>query len=101
MIAIKGFEIPKKCIWDCPFCNGEGGACELADIKTSNINRPLDCPLKEVHEADYEARLKADIEAILVELQLEIEESCICTYEVNKLIQEKINELKAESEEKL
>lgn len=50
MIAIKDFEIPKKCIWDCPFCNGEGGACELADIKTSDINRPLDCPLVEVDD---------------------------------------------------
>ena len=54
MIAIKGFEMPEKCIWDCPFCNGEGGACELADIKTSDIERPLDCPLIEIKENEDE-----------------------------------------------
>ena len=67
-------------------------------------------------KADYEARLKADLKAILVELQLEIEEldsragydgngmptfstDYIRKKKVNELIQEKINELKAESEE--
>ena len=58
-------------------------------------------------QADYEARLKADLEAILVELQLEIEELCIdyplSEYEedMNRgiekaadVIQEKINSLK-------
>jgi hypothetical protein len=77
----------------------------------------------EMFEADYKNRLKADLEAILVELQLEIEEheeSIIGHYgketkekdfpshkierntgrkECIDLIQEKINELKAESEE--
>ncbi len=58
----------------------------------------------------YENRLKADLEAILVELQLEIKEiqslegecdyaidECIYKYKVTDLIQEKINELKGKS----
>ena len=54
--------------------------------------------------ADYEARLKADLEAILVELQLEIEESENCgkafhlgLQMASNIIQQKINELKQES----
>lgn len=53
-------------------------------------------------QLDYEARLKADVLAILTELQLEIEEKAIelcddgwyLTY--NDLIQQKINALKGE-----
>ena len=65
-------------------------------------------------QADYEARLKADLEAILVELQLEIEEldsragydgngmptfstDYIRKKKVNELIQQKINALKEPS----
>lgn len=80
--------------------------------------RAYDCPLLEaIPKAEYEARLKADMVAILTELQLEIEEekqdtkhlhyndlentesynngidNCIDT------IQQKINALKSESEE--
>ena len=47
-----------------------------------------------ISEDQYEARLKADMVDLLKELQLEIEESCMCTYEVIKLIQQKINSLK-------
>ena len=58
---------------------------------------------------DYENRLKADLKAILVELQLEIEEKSIIDYdealydggecvisisEINDIIQQKINSLK-------
>lgn len=53
---------------------------------------------------DYENRLKADLEAILVDLQLEIEELDPMGNEwsdsldaCNELIQQKINELKGET----
>ena len=53
-------------------------------------------------QADYEARLKADLEAILVELQLEIEESENCgkafhlgLQMASNIIQQKINEVEA------
>ena len=62
-----------------------------------------------IPKADYENRLKADLKAILVELQLEIEEKSIIDYdedlydggecvisisEINEIIQQKINKLK-------
>lgn len=62
----------------------------------------------------YEQRLKADMVAMLTEIQLEIEEKSIIDYdealydggecvisisEINDIIQQKINALKAESEE--
>jgi len=62
----------------------------------------------------YETRLKADLKAILVELQLEIEENGIVDFEetyvddgeciisvseCNRLIQEKINALKGDADE--
>lgn len=52
-------------------------------------------------QADYENRLKADLVAILEELDLQIDESAAYNLEVAKvqwLIREKINALKAESE---
>lgn len=60
-------------------------------------------------QADYNARLKADLKAILVDLQLDVEEQKFDTH-IDKdvwndaigvcsdLIQQKINELKVESE---
>ena len=69
-------------------------------------NAKLKCEIKEI-QADYETRLKADLEAILTDLQLEIEEmdsrkgdcyfatpGCVSRDTVVGLIQEKINELK-------
>lgn len=61
----------------------------------------------QMFQADYVNRLKADLEAILVELQLDVEEmDSGCGWEgyrptaqVIGLIQQKINELKAESED--
>ena len=69
----------------------------------------------EMFEADYETRLKADLEAILVELQLKIEEmsglvteihgeewneiNVIHSQDVLSFIQQKINELKGEKHE--
>ena len=53
----------------------------------------------QMFQAKYVERLKANMVAMLEEIQLEIEESCICTYEVNKLIQEKIDKLRGEKKE--
>ena len=56
------------------------------------------------NSTDYKQRLKADLEAILVELQLEIEEKGIDLWDngwyftYNGIIQQKIDDLKAESE---
>lgn len=50
LIAIFDMDMPKKCTWDCPFCNGEGGWCQLADIKINNVERPKECPLHEIDE---------------------------------------------------
>ena len=63
-------------------------------------------------QADYKARLKADLVAMLTEIQMEIEECVdgaegspqfeqgvtIARVQVVEIIQQKINELKAESE---
>ena len=68
-----------------------------------------------IPKADYEARLKSDLEAILIELQLEIEEldsragysgygmptlaaDYIRKKKVNEIIRQKINSLKAKIE---
>ena len=48
MIAIKDMEMPKYCIWDCHLAREDGGACQLADVRTSDKERPKDCPLVEV-----------------------------------------------------
>lgn len=70
---------------------------------------------RQMLECDYNARLKADMAAMLTEIQLEIEEldsragyagngmptfstDYIRKKKVNELIRRKINELKAESE---
>lgn len=73
--------------------------------------RAYDCPLVEAIPKDqYEARLKADLVAMLTELQLEIEELntppayqdedyfLIGTNKCSDIIQQKINSLKSESE---
>ena len=52
MVAIKDFEMPEKCMWDCPLCNGDGGACQLSDVITSDFERPTDCPLVEIEVKD-------------------------------------------------
>lgn len=63
-------------------------------------------PVEAILKTDYEARLKADLEAILVDLQMEIQEfsgcSCTCSdgivNDIDDLIQQKINKLKGEQE---
>lgn len=75
--------------------------------------RAYDCPLVEAIPKDqYEARLKADMVAILTEIQLEIEELntppayqdedyfLIGTNRCSELIQQIIDKYKAESEDK-
>lgn len=108
MVAIKDFEMPKKCIWDCPLCNEEGGACQLSDVKTSGVKRPSDCPLVEaIPKADYEDRLKADMAAMLEDLDLQIDEfdsGCgwdgyIKKIDLHELIQQNINKLKGDQDE--
>lgn len=69
--------------------------------------RAYDCPLVEAIPKDqYEARLKADMVAMLTDIQLEIEELDPFGDEwsdsldaCNDIIQQKINALKAESED--
>lgn len=49
MLAIKDMEeMPNCCIWDCPLAREDGGACQLADVRTSDKERPKDCPLTEI-----------------------------------------------------
>lgn len=66
--------------------------------------RAYDCPLVEaIPKADYENRLKADLKAILVELQLEIEEldtpnNGSAYMDCVEIIQQKIDTLKENKE---
>ena len=80
MTIIKGYEMPHNC-YDCDLHNYH--ECDLTnesieeDYCWSGDSREKHCPLREVEaipKADYENRLKADLKAILVELQLEIHE---------------------------
>ena len=48
MIGIKGMEMPERCIWDCPLAREDGGACQLADVRTSDKERPKECPLVQI-----------------------------------------------------
>lgn len=71
-------------------------------------------PVEAIEKADYEARLKADLEAILVELQLKIEEldtydverthglieNAYISEEVDNIIQQKIDKLRGKVDEK-
>jgi hypothetical protein len=117
MVAIKDFGMPNVC-YMCPILDGEYGRCKIIGETQCDMTeeRAKGCPLVEaISKADYEARLQADIEAILVELQLEIEEQSIIDYdedlydggecvisisEINDIIQQKINALKADQEGK-
>ena len=77
---------------------------------TSKICAEFDNSFKVIPKADYEARLKADLEAILKELQLEIEcceksdcdyvgSDCLSQWQIDLLIQQKINALKEDKNE--
>ncbi len=80
MTIIRNYGIPHNC-YDCDLHNYH--ECDLTgesieeDYCWNGDSREKHCPLREVEaipKADYETRLKADLKAILVELQLEIKE---------------------------
>ena len=109
MITIKNFSMPHNCY-----------ACDLhnyheCDLTTESIeedycwngdSREKHCPLREIEaipKADYETRLKADMAAMLTEIQLEIEEldtpnNGSAYMDCVEIIQEKINVLRGEEE---
>ena len=83
-IAIKDFELPPSC-YNCNFCMrrrtsdyGYFGMCDLTNEEGINLyehSRSEDCPLVEaIPKADYENRLKADMVAMLTEIQMELDE---------------------------
>ena len=114
MVGIKDFNMPSCCM-DCEMLDGEYGNCDIiGDTQDFEYqwdeNRPFDCPLVEaIPKADYETRLKADMVAMLTEIQLEIEEldvsDVVPEYQdgaeetreyIADLIQQKIDALKGE-----
>ena len=121
MVTIKNFSMPHNC-YDCDLHNYH--ECDLTtesieeDYCWNGDSREKHCPLREVEaipKDQYEARLKADMVAMLTEIQAEIEENVIRkqgvdsgfeydyefiqSEEVVEIIQQKINSLKAENEE--
>ena len=118
-IAIKDFEMPQSC-YNCNFClirrtsdYGYFGMCDLTNEEGINLyehSRSEDCPLVEaIPKADYEARLKADIEAMLEKLEQDLkaeaygiemfgDDLAVDVPDIEKVIQQKINSIKAEIE---
>ena len=116
MVIIKDYNMPHNC-YDCDLHNYH--ECDLTcesieeDYCWNGDSREKHCPLREVEaipKDEYEKRLKADMMAILEEIDLQFNE--ICFYknmgewktvpeikaEYKAIIREKINSLKAESE---
>jgi hypothetical protein len=115
MIIIENYTMPHNC-YDCDIHNYH--ECNLTsesiedDYCWNGDNREKHCPLREVEaipKADYEARLKADMVAMLTDLQLEIEEldvsDVVPEYQdgaeetreyITDLFQQKIDALKGE-----
>lgn len=105
MVGIKDFDMPYNC-YDCELHNYH--ECDLTsesiedDYCWNGDSREKHCPLVEAISKDqYEARLKADMVAMLTEIQLEIEELDPSGNEwsdsldaCNEVIQQKINALK-------
>ena len=96
-------DYPHDSDWEYPVNTNEY-VCESID------NAPT---VEAIPKADYENRLKADMVAMLTEIQLEMEENTVCWYvgrvdgksddvvlmeTINDIIQKKINALKAEIE---
>lgn len=80
MVGIKNFVMPYNC-YDCALQNYH--ECDLTgesieeDYCWNGDSREKHCPLREVEaipKDQYETRLKADLVAMLTEIQLEIEE---------------------------
>ena len=121
MVTIKNYSMPHNC-YDCDLHNYH--ECNLTsesiedDYCWNGDSREKHCPLREVEaipKSDYENRLKADMVAMLTEIQLEIKELWDNRYdvwldnqyyigksdtleEVDEVIQQKINALKGENE---
>jgi hypothetical protein len=107
MTIIKNFGMPHNC-YDCDLHNYH--ECDLTgesieeDYCWNGDSREKHCPLREVEaipKADYENRLKADMVAMLTEIQLEIEEletsgdvlELAIKDDCKDIIQQKINSL--------
>ena len=78
-----------------------------ADMVLERLDSWYAPTVQAIPKADYENRLKADLKAILVELQLEVNELwddnadyIEGVHDSEMIIQQKINALKAESEDK-
>ena len=116
MVTIKNFSMPHNC-YDCDLHNYH--ECDLTtesieeDYCWNGDSREKHCPLREVEaipKDQYEARLRADMVAMLTDIQLEIEElkndPTFCHHYkrgVNRssdIIQQKIDELKEQTDEK-
>ena len=108
MTIIKNYGMPHNC-YDCDLHNYH--ECDLTgesieeDYCWNGDSREKHCPLREVEaipKANYENRLKADMVAMLTEIQLEIEETDSgCGWDgyikkdvINDYFQQKINLLK-------
>lgn len=84
-------------------------ACAIREEKYADYYKEISATMRKYQkmQAEYEIRLKADMVAMLTDLQFEIEELDPCGNEwndsldaCNDIIQQKINELKSESEDK-
>ena len=103
MVGIKDFDMP-SCCGECQMasCKGLSGQfyCDITtyDVDMDDTERDADCPLVEAISKDqYEQRLKADMVAMLEDLDLQIDESAAYNLEVAKiqrLIRDKIDKLK-------
>jgi Zn ribbon nucleic-acid-binding protein len=107
MTIINNYEMPSNC-YMCDLHNYH--ECDLTgesieeDYWWNGDSREKHCPLREVeaiHKDQYEARLKADMVAMLEEIQLEIEECEDCgrafhlgLQMASNIIQQKIDKLK-------
>ena len=116
MTIIRNYGIPHNC-YDCDLHNYH--ECDLTgesieeDYCWNGDSREKHCPLREVEaipKDQYEARLKADMVAMLEELSLEIDEmDCTIDHDFEgyytghvdcqKLIREKINALRGKENE--
>lgn len=104
MIIIKNYSMPHNC-YDCDLhnyheCDPTSESIEQ-DYCWNGDSREKHCPLREVEaipNADYENRLKADMVAMLTEIQLEIEELPMYydPLDISDLIRQKIDTLKGD-----
>lgn len=115
MTIINNYEMPSNC-YICDLHNYH--ECDLTgesieeDYCWNGDSREKHCPLREVEaipKDQYEARLKADMVAMLTDMLIDVEEiasreqwcdyandNCISRYDVEDLIQKKIKVLQGE-----